>query len=209
MKMVIFGATGKVGRRMVDQALEQGHEVTAFVRNPEKLGVQRQNLKIKQGDVLDPAAVRDAIRGQDAVLCAIGMPLFNKEGLRAKGTDIIVAMMQEVGVQRLICLSGLGTGDSWDILSFKYKYFIFPLFMRRVYTDHERQETIVRNSELDWTIVRPGSLINGEETGQYRHGFTAADESPTLKISYADVAGFMLKQSTDNTYLHQSPCLSY
>ncbi len=209
MKLVIFGATGKVGRNLVRQAIKEGHEVTAFVRNPDRLGNIDANLRVVKGDVLDPAAVRDAVRDQDGVLCALGMPLFNNDGLRAKGTEIIVRIMKETGVKRLVCLSGLGAGDSWDVLPFHYKFLIFPLMMRRVYADHERQEDIVRKSTLDWIIVRPGNLIEGDETGRYRHGFTAKDEKPKLKISYADVADFMLKQSGDNTYLHQAPCLSY
>lgn len=209
MKLVIFGATGKIGRHLVEQALELGHEVTAFVRNPQKLRAPRGNLRVVKGDVLDPAAVRSAIDGCDGVICALGMPLMNKDGLRAKGTANIIRAMEETGVKRLVCLSGLGAGDSWNLLPFHYKYLIFPLVMRRLYADHERQEAHVRNSRLDWVIVRPANFVDGEHTGAYRHGFTSEDEPVTLKISHGDVADFMLKQSADNTYLRQAPGLSY
>ncbi|MBL4907635.1 MAG: SDR family oxidoreductase [Sneathiella sp.] len=209
MKLVIFGATGKIGRNLIDQALSQGHQVTAFTRTPDKLTEIHENLRVKQGDVLDSASVRDAVRGQDGVLCALGMPLMNKEGLREKGTNIIIQIMEEVGVKRLVCLSGLGAGDSWSILPLHYKYLIVPLFMRHLYADHERQESLVKKSLLDWIIVRPGSFIKGAQTGQYRHGFTVADEPARLKVSHEDVAHFMLKQSAENTYLRQTPALSY
>lgn len=209
MKLAIFGATGKVGRHLLDQALAEGHEVTAFVRDPNKLGKPRENMIVKQGDVLDPEAVRDAVQGQESVLCVLGMPLMNKDGLRAKGTEIIIEAMEEAGIKRLVCLSGLGTGDSWAVLPLHYKYIIFPLMMRRVYADHERQEVFVRSSDLDWVIVRPGNLTKGPKTGQYRHGFTANDAAPKLKISFADVADFILKQSNDDTYIRQAPSLSY
>jgi putative NADH-flavin reductase len=209
MKIVIFGATGKIGRNLVDQALAQGHTVTAFARSPEKIGPPQKNMLVVQGDVLDPAAVKGAIEGHDVVVCALGMPLLNKEGLRAKGTKIIISAMIDTGVKRLICLSGLGANDSRDILPLHYKFLIVPLVMRHLYADHERQEDFVRKSKLDWTIVRPASFVKGDLTGQYRHGFTAADKAPRLKISYADVADFMLKQLTGDTYLHQAPSLSY
>lgn len=209
MKLAIFGATGKVGRNLVDQALAEGHEVTAFVRNPDKIDAPHKNLLVRQGDVLDPSAVRDAIRDQDGVICALGMPLMNKDGLRAKGTEIIIRIMEELGVKRFVCLSGLGAGDSWGMLPFYYKYIIFPLLMRHVYADHEQQEKIVKKSKLDWIIVRPGNFEKGVKTEQYRHGFTADDETPALKVSYGDVAHFMLKQSGEDTYLHQTPALSY
>jgi len=209
MKLIIFGATGKIGRHLVEQALELGHDVTAFARTPEKLSGPRENLHVVKGDVLDPVSVRNAIEGQDGVVCALGMPLMNTDGLRAKGTKNIIHAMEETGVRRLVCLSGLGAGDSWNLLPFHYRYLIFPLVMRRLYADHERQESYVKNSPLDWVIVRPASFVKGAHTGDYRHGFTTADAPPTLRISHADVADFMLKQSADDTYLRQAPGLSY
>ena len=209
MKLIIFGATGTVGRQLVDQALSQNHQVTAFARNPEKLGQCHENLAVVAGDVLDPASVKRAIKGHDVVLCALGMPLMNKEKLRAKGTRNIVRAMEENGVRRLVCLSALGAGDSREILPPQYKYFLIPLMMRHLYADHELQESHVRNSPLDWVVVRPGNFAKGAHTSSYRHGFTAADSSIKLKISHADVADFMLSQLTDNTYLRQSPGLSY
>lgn len=209
MKLIIFGATGKIGRHLVEQALEQGHDVTAFVRTPEKLGGPRENLHVVKGDVLDPVSVRNAIEGQDGVVCALGMPLMNKDGLRAKGTKNIIHAMEETGVRRLVCLSGLGAGDSWNLLPFHYRYLLFPLVMRRLYADHEVQESYVKNSPLEWVIVRPASFVKGAHTGAYRHGFTTGDAPPTLRISHADVADFMLKQSADDTYLRQAPGLSY
>lgn len=209
MKLLIFGATGKVGRHLVEQALERGHEVTAFARHPEKLGPSREKLRLAKGDVLEIGSIIAAMRGQDGVLCALGMPLLNKKGLRARGTANIVQAMEEVGVRRLVCLSALGTGDSAELLPFRYKFILVPLLMRHLYADHELQETHVRNSGLDWVIARPANFVEGERTGEYRHGFTAGEEAPALKISTADVADFMLKQVNDETYLRRTPALSY
>ncbi len=209
MKLIIFGATGTVGRQLAGQALAQGHQVTAFVRDPAKFGAPRHNLRIVKGDVLDAAAVKNAVTGHDVVLCALGRPLMNKEKLRAKGTEIIVRAMQVAGVTRLICLSAMGTAESRALLPLRYTHFLIPLFMRRLYADHSEQERLIRQSGLDWVIVRPGSFQEGPETGTYWHGFKSPQASLTFKISTGDVAHFMLKQLKDNTYLGAAPALSY
>lgn len=209
MKLLVFGATGKIGQHLMDQALKLGHDVTAFVRNPKKLRQSHKNLRTIQGDVLDPSSVTDALEGHDAVLCALGTPIHDKQGLRAKGTKIIADAMEETGVRRLICLSGFGAGDSRDLLPFHYKYLIFPFLLNNVFADHEDQETFVRNSSLDWTLVRPGNFTKGKHTGRYQHGFTAMDKSIKLKISHEDVADFMLWQLAEDVYVHKTPALSY
>jgi len=209
MKVIIFGATGGTGSQLVTQALEKGHDVTAFARRPEKLELDHQGLKVVQGDVLDLASVEMAIQGQDAVLCSLGTPPMNKKKLRANGTKNIIHAMEKTDVRRIICQSALGCGDSRHLLPFHYKYLILPLILRHVYADHEIQEKYIRESKLKWTIVRAAALINGEHTGTYRHGFTLGDKSLIMKISRADVADFMLKQLVDDTYLHKTASISY
>jgi putative NADH-flavin reductase len=209
MKLIIFGSTGGTGRQIITQALEQGYEVTAFARNPEKLDQEHDKLEVIKGNVLEFASVERAIQGQDIVLCTLGMPaIMDKSRLRANGTKNIIRAMEKHGIKRLICQSALGVGDSYEILPFYYRYFIIPLFMRRLYADHNIQENYIKDSQLDWTIVRPGNLTDGEHTGSYQHGFTAKNKTITLKISRADTADFMLKQLADNNYLHKTPCIS-
>jgi putative NADH-flavin reductase len=209
MKLVIFGATGTVGRQVVEQALEQGHTVTAFARNLAKLDIQHPQLGFAQGDVMDASAVEQAIRGQDAVVCVLGAGKQLKSTIRSEGTRQIIQAMEKVGMRRLICLSTLGTGDSWGNLDFYWKYVMFGFILRQVFADHERQEALVRNSNLDWTIVRPGALTDGPLTGQYRHSFPSSDRNIALQVSRADVADFILKQLSDQSSLHQTPSLSY
>ena len=209
MKLIIFGSTGGIGRQVVAQALEQGHDVSAVTRSPEKFDQSYERLKVIGGDVLDPAFVKNVILGSDGVVCALGMPPSSKEQLRANGTKNIIRAMEDTGVKRLVCLSALGVGDSRNILPFSYKYIIIPLIMGRLFADHELQEYYVKNSALDWVIVRPGNFSKGEHTGIYRHGFAADDKRPALKISHGDVAEFMLKQFGDDTYLRKTPCVSY
>ena len=209
MNLIIFGSTGGTGRELLKQALEQGHSVTAYARNPAKLDdIKHASLHVVRGDVLDQAAVEDAVAGQEAVLSTIGAGA-ERTTLREDGTRNIIEAMEKTGVQRLISQSSLGVGDSRDNLPFFTKYFIVSIFLRHAFADHERQEAIVKKSSLDWIIVRPPHLTNGPHTGVYRHGFPTTLRRTQIKISRADFADFMLKQLTDDTYLHQAPCVSY
>jgi putative NADH-flavin reductase len=209
MKLIIFGSTGGTGRQVVRQALEQGHDVTAFARSPEKIDQRHEKLQVIKGNVLDFASVERAIKGQDAVLCTLGLPPKGKDNLRAEGTKNIIRAMEKTGVQRFICQSSYGIGDSSDTLPFLMKYFIVPLILRRAFADHEIQEGYIKKSQLDWIIVRPAALTDGESTGSYQHGDIADDKTITFKISRADTAGFMLQQLADDNYLLKTPGLSY
>ena len=209
MKLIIFGSTGGTGRQIVTQALEQGHDVTAFARSPEKLDQKHEKLKVVPGNVLDFASVERAIHGQDVVLCTLGLPPMDKSNLRANGTKNIIRAMEKTGVKRFICQSSAGVGDSSDTLPFLMKYLIVPFMLRRAFADHEIQENYIKESQLDWIIVRPAALTDGEHTGSYQHGYTADNKTVTNKISRADTADFMLNQLADNHYLHKTPCISY
>lgn len=207
MKLLVFGATGSIGGRVVEQALDLGHVVGAFTRDPEKLDVEHSNLRVFKGDVMDAPSVEEAMSDQEVVLCSLGAG--RKGVIRSEGTRNIVRAMQEAGVRRLICQTTLGVGDSRDNLSFLWKYVMFGALLRPAYEDHVLQEDYVKQSRLDWIIVRPGAFTKGGRTGKYRHGFTSNDRSIKLKVSRADVADFMLRQITDDTYLHQAPGVSY
>ena len=209
MKLVIFGATGTVGEKVVEQALEQGHLVTAFARTPAKLNIQHPNLTLFQGDVMNLSSVEQAIQGQDAVVCVLGSGKSLTSTVRSEGTKQIIQAMEQAGVRRLVCQSTLGAGDSWGNLDFYWKYVMFGFILRKVFADHQRQERYVKQSNLDWTIIRPSAFVDGPRTGEYRHGFPGDDKTSTLKIARADVADFLLKQLTTDTYLGKTPGLSY
>lgn len=209
MNLLVIGATGGTGRALLKQALEQGHSVTAFVRNPEKLALTHHNLRIAKGDVTDYPSVEQAVAGKDAVLCALGTKVIGRNTIQSDGARNIVRAMEKTGVRRLVLESSLDVGDSKGQLGFLFAHVIRPTLLRNIFKDKELQEQIVRTSPLDWIIVRPAMLTNAERTGKYRAGFPPTDHSITRKISRADVADFMLKQTTENTYLRQTPGLSY
>ena len=210
MHIVIFGATGATGRCLVEQALDQGYDVTAFARNPLALTLRHDRLSIVRGDVFQSATVREAIANQDVVLCAIGghdrlrVALSGhprSPGLCTIGTRNIIEAMRSLGVSRLICLSAWGIGDSKGRVPVLFRNVIFPLLMKEEYEEKEAQEQLIRQSPLDWTIVRPSRLTNGPRTGAYRMQ-SSLKFSWQSHISRADVADGLLKQLTDQTFRH-------
>ncbi len=209
MKLVIFGSTGSIGSHVVEQALEAGHTVTAFVRNPNKLNLQHPHLNIFTGDVMNPALVEQAVIGHEAAICILGSGKKLSGNVRSQGTKNVIQALEKAGIKRFICQSTLGAGDSWSNLNFYWKYIMFGFILRKVFADHQIQEEYVRQSDLDWTIIRPAAFIDGTRTGKYRHGFLESDRTTSLTISRPDVADFILKQLSDNTYSGKAASLSY
>ena len=207
MKIIIFGATGSLGRHLVEQALAKGEEVTAFLRDASTLDRHHQNLNLIEGNVLDPVAVDAAVKGHDAALIALGAG--RKGGVRAQGTKHIIDAMECHYVRRLVCQTTLGAGDSHKHLNFFWKHIMFGWLLKQAMADHEEQEAFIQKSNLDWTTIRPAAFTDGPATGDYKLGFPSSESGLALKISRADVASVMLQQMTTDTYLHKSPGLSY
>ena len=202
MKLAIFGATGKTGIELVKQSLEQGHAVTAFVRDPARLSIENENLTFVTGDVFDPNSVSKAVEGQDAVICALGAGTeLKKTTIRTTGTINIIRGMQENNVKRLMVVTAMGVGESWDDLSLINKFF-FAVLLKSSRDDHEAQETAVKNSELDWTIIRPSGLTDTSRTGVYDVGENIP--AKTSKIARADVADLILKELDQVTLIGKS-----
>ena len=199
MKIAIFGATGKTGIELVKQALEQGHAVTAFVRDPARLAIENENLTFVTGDVFDPSSVAKAVEGQDSVICALGAGSeLKKTTVRTTGTINIISSMQKNSIKRLIVVTAMGVGESWDTLSMFNKLF-FATLLKSSREDHEKQEVAVKESGLDWTIVRPSGLTETPRTGIYDVGENIL--ATTSKIARADIADLILKELEQNTLI--------
>jgi uncharacterized protein YbjT (DUF2867 family) len=209
MRVLVIGATGGTGRELVQQALAQGHQVTAFVRDPARLRIEHANLRVARGDVLDYATVETAMRGQDAVLSALGhRRFFYPNRIQSDGMRNILRAMKACDVPRLICETALGIGNSVGRLGLPHTFFIMPLILGFYMWDKLRQEELIIASDRDWVIVRPGVLTNGEASGSYRHGPEVGNYFWPVRTARADVAGFMLKQLRDDTYLGMAPGIS-
>jgi len=205
MKILIIGATGGTGKELVKQALERNFDVTAFVRNPDKLKIKNDRLKVLQGNVLNPESLYSAVTGQDAVLCALGHKRwFYPNNILSQGTKNIIEAMEKNNIRRFICETALGVGNSFGKLGLYYTLFTIPFILPFYFWDKGRQEKIIRSSSLDWTIVRPGMLTNGTKKGKYKHGEKVGNFLWSVRISRADTADFMLNQITDNSYLRKA-----
>jgi hypothetical protein len=201
-RILIVGATGGTGRQLVQQALEFGHDVTALVRNPSKLGVEHPNLRAVEGNVLDYGSVESAVRGQSAVICALGHKRWcypNK--ILSEGTSNLLRAMKKCNVPRLICETSLGVGNSVGRLGLPYTFFVVPLLLPFYFWDKVRQEEAIAASDVDWVIVRPGLLKNNPARGTYRRGQNLGNFLWPVSVSRADIADFMLQQLTDDTHL--------
>ncbi len=208
MRLVIFGATGRTGIPLIQQALAAGHEVVAFARTPSKIPVQHERLTSIQGEIQDAAKVAEAIKGADAVLNVLGPNKTSGKAMLATAAQNIVAAMQQHRVQRLVSLTGAGIRDEKDEPKVMDRVMgvLLRLLSAEVLKDSENAVATFRNSGLDWTIVRGPMLTEGPQLGKYRVGYVGKDSG--IRISRADVAAFMLKLATESSYLKQMPMVS-
>ena len=205
-RVLVIGATGGTGRQLVAQALERGYAVTALVRDPSRLPVHHPQLTVVPGDVLDAGSVDAAMRGQEAVLSALGHKrYFYPTRILSDGTGNILRAMETHGVPRLVCETALGIGDSAGRMGLYYTFFVIPVILPFYFWDKTRQERMVARSKVEWVIARPGVLTNGDRRGRYRHGLRIGSFLETVRISRADVAEFMLNQLVSDTYLRIAP----
>jgi putative NADH-flavin reductase len=203
---LIVGATGGTGRQLVTQALQRGYAVTALVRDPSRLQVGHPQLTVIQGDVLDEGSVEAAMRGQEAVLSALGHKrYFYPTRIFSEGTRNVLRAMETHGVPRLVCETSLGIGDGAGRMGLYYTLFVIPVILPFYFWDKTRQERMIARSNVEWVIVRPGVLSNGDKRGKSRHGRDVGSFLLTVRISRADVADFMLNQLASDTYLRTSP----
>ena len=209
MKVLVFGSTGRTGRHLVAQALEQGHDVTAVARDPRKLEMRHDKLRLVRGDVLDPTSVESAVRGQDALLSALGAGPGQPKTVFSDGMRTILRMMETRGVSRIVCVSAAGVlhenagsflGNALLGLSRRA--------LRGVYEGHRWQLEAIRESSVKWVAVRPVLLTNGPRTGKYRVVLEGIPKQGYW-ISRADVADFMLKQLTRDGYVRRLPAIAY
>lgn len=208
MNIALFGASGKTGRQFLQQALDQGYSVRALVRNPGKLDTTHPNLTVIPGDVLNADDVRRTVEGSDAVVSLFGHVKGSPATLQTDGTRNIVDAMKKTGVRKIISLSGGGLPFEKDEPKFADRLIrgIMKLFVPKILADAEAHAEVLRQSGLDWIVVRGPRLNDGPRTGAYRVGWVGVNAS--TKVSRADLADFILKQVTDSRFVGQMPFVS-
>jgi putative NADH-flavin reductase len=209
MKIVVFGASRGVGLDVVKQALEAGHTVTAFVRSPDKLTLKDDNLIVFKGDSMDADAVEKAIAGQEAVISALGPTRPPVPHMMETSAKNIVAGMKKHGVRRLVSTTGAGVRQPEDQPKIIDHFigFLLNLLAKDVVLDSAANVKVIRESDLDWTVVRFPRLMDGEHTSRYQVGNVSKDSG--TQLSRADGAGFILKELTESKWLKKLPVVSY
>ncbi len=210
-RVLIVGASRGIGLETAKRAIEAGHKVRALARSARHIPIDHPDLDKVSGDALDPATVERVLDGVDAVIVTLGVTpgpeaIFRPVKLFSQATRVLVDLMEETGVKRLICVTGIGAGDSRDKGGFLYGAVLLPLLLGRVYDDKDVQEQIIRDSTLDWVIARPGFLTRGPRARSYRV-LINRDQWRMGKISRASVADFLVKHIDDNTCLGKTPLL--
>jgi len=211
-RVLVIGASRGIGLESVKALLAAGHDVRAFARQPEAMGLSDARLETFAGDATDAAALRNALAGMEAVVISLGVSLRSSALVRpvtlfSDATAALLLVMTELGVRRLIAVTGFGAGDSADKLSLA-EWFPYRAVMGRVYDDKARQEALIKDSAVDWTIVRPGILTNGSAKGRYQ---VLVDRETWRNgvIARADVAHFIVEDLATGAHVGQAPVLVY
>jgi putative NADH-flavin reductase len=206
MRLAIFGATGGTGLEVTRQALEHGHSVRVLVRNPNRMPLSNANMRIVLGNVLDHESVTKTVLGSDAVLSCLGTRnLLRNERVVSVGTHLIMEVMKEQGVRRLVVESAFGAGESVALASFLEKL-AFATLLWAPYEDKNLMEPEVKASELEWTILRPTMLTNGQRTGRYVVEIGRRPKK-TL-VTRADVATAMLRAVEERLWMGESAAVT-
>lgn len=190
MRLVVFGATGGTGAHVVTQAVAEGHEVTAVVRDPRRLAPV-DGLRVVTATVDGTVALDDAVRGHDAVISALGTDATGPVSVCTDGMTAIVGAMRRTGVRRLVVVSAHGARETHD--RSLYSLALWSA-LREKMVDKERMEAVIEASGLDWTVVRPPALSDGARTGHYRTG-TRLPIRIWSRIPRADLAEFLLAEA--------------
>jgi putative NADH-flavin reductase len=208
MKIAIFGATGRTGQHLVQQALSEDYQVAVLARSPAKLGIQNDLLTVVQGDIKDASAVEQTIRGVDAVISVLG-PTNNEPTFEiSQGMSLILEAMKKQDVDRLIISTGAGVGDPKDSpkLFNHVMNLLLKLMAKNVLADMSKVVNLVRSSDRDWTVVRLPMLTDDPKIGRIKVGYVG--KGVGARIARADAAAFMLAQLKDKTCSRKSPAIS-
>lgn len=212
MNVVIFGATGIVGKAILKEALQKGHNVTALTRKASKITVADSKLRVVEGDVTDRSVLRKVLKGQDAVIQTLGI------GGKGDGKPttfvsrtncIIMEEMEGMNIRRLIAISVIGAGDSYHFLPWIYKKCILPVFQKwfiPIIEDKNRMENDILKTHLDWTVIRCTTVQDKPAKGHVNA--TTVGKNVKFTITAADLATFFIEQLDSKQFLKKMPTVS-
>jgi len=209
MKIVVFGASGGMGIKVVEQALDAKHIVTAFLRTPSKIAIQHPNLTLFQGDVMNTAAVENAIAGQEVVISVLHTTRPPVPGMMETAAKNIISAMQKHSVRRIISTTGAAVPQPEDQPKVGDRLInaLISIFDKNFVVDSSANVKVIQDSDLDWTIARFPRLMDGAHTGKYRVAYLGKGSG--TQITRADGADFVLKELTEKKWLRKAPVVSY
>lgn len=204
MRVAVIGATGRTGRLLVGELLRRGHQATVLVRDPTHLGDLTAHVTVITGDSRDPDVLADLVDGADAVLSALG-PTGKEPPLHRDTAGALVAVMTTAGVRRFIGISGAGIDVPGDQKTPRDKLIstLIRLLGGKTVADKPAEYRVWAASDLDWTLVRPPRLRDGEPTGQVEHDPHRSTRSTTMRR--ADLAVFLTDVLEQHLYPQQAP----
>ncbi|MBO1625475.1 SDR family oxidoreductase [Bacillus arachidis] len=205
-KVAIIGANGKAGKYLITQALLEGYFVRILTRDPQKFKISHKHLEVVKGDARDIFAIRRLLQGCNAVINAVGQP--KKESyIFSTVTNHILEVMKEYGIKRYILISGGSMDVQEDTKSLLNKIGakLFRLFLSSMMKDKYKELQLVRDSNVNWTIVRLPFVVDGEGTGKIKESLI---DLPGIKIQNGDIAPFVIKQIQDEMYSWKCPFIS-
>ncbi|UUU19428.1 NAD(P)-dependent oxidoreductase [Streptomyces sp. DSM 40750] len=205
MKLVVFGANGPTGRLVTQQALAEGHTVTAVTRRPDAFPIEDLRLRVAGADALNPVAVDEVVAGHHRVVSTLGVP-YTREPVTvfSRSARNIVAAMSRHGLRRLVCVTSIGVHPELAPQErFFFRKVVGPILMsmgRPLYEDARRMEAIVRATDLDWTIARPSGLFDATTVTDYRIA-VEPQRLPGMFTSRADLADVLLREATEDRHV--------
>jgi putative NADH-flavin reductase len=208
MKVLVIGASGNTGRLVTPRLLAAGHDVTAFARQPAKIAVAADRLRVVQGDVRDAKSLESAVVGQDAVLATFGPRTLAKTDVQEVFMRHLIAAMEHGSVRRLVNLSAWGSGGAAvPPRSLIVRYFLLPILLRHLLADKQRGEAYLFASDLEYTNVCPALIKDLPPRGAVRASIDGAGLEQV--IHRADLAQFMVEQLTSNQWVRTCVAIGY
>lgn len=209
LRIAVLGASGGVGRRIIDLALDRGFDVVCQTRNANKLSDVAAHVRVLAFDPRDAVKLGEFVAGTDAVIFALSVDTIGATTLFSDVTLALIAAMKKERVKRLIALTGVGAGETRGHGGFLYDRIIFPLFSRKRYEDKDRQEALITASNLDWIIVRPAPFVKSGVTGPLEVHARVARDTVLRRVTRDEVAAFVVEQIDNDRYLQQKPFIGH
>ena len=210
MKIAILGSTGFLGKVLLKKALDGGYQIRTLVRTPDKLGEFKDSVEFIQGSIVEVDDLEETVRGTEAVLSTVGPPQRNpgKPELYEKAMEDLVAVLESQNIKRLIHTGGAahlgGENENWDMRRRLLRLFLI-LVAKPILVAKQLEWEVLKKSDLDWTLVRPPRITEGELTRN-----VLADEKNLagMQVNVEDLASFMLEQITSKKWIKKAPLVA-